>query len=101
MKLAFEIEVIIAIVTAFFSIVCEQTVAAHPRMIELTPYVPRQKIHMATYRPAVLVSAGAKAKPRIATALQPTMCHDRSFHRPEVQETNRVPKPAIKYGGQV
>jgi len=37
MKDAFDIEVIIAIVTAFFSTVWEHTVAAHPRMIEFTP----------------------------------------------------------------
>ena len=44
MKDAFEIEVIIAMVTAFFSTVWEHTVAAQPRMIELTPYVPIVKM---------------------------------------------------------
>jgi hypothetical protein len=37
MNEAFEMEVIMAIVTAFFSRVWEQTVAAQPRMMELTP----------------------------------------------------------------
>jgi hypothetical protein len=33
-----------AMVTARFSAVCEQTVAAQPRIIEFTPYVPIVKI---------------------------------------------------------
>lgn len=44
---AVEQVVIMAIATAFFSIVCEHTVAAHPKTIELTPYVPMVKTHMA------------------------------------------------------
>lgn len=34
---ALDREVIMAMTTAFFSGVCEQTVADHPRRIELTP----------------------------------------------------------------
>lgn len=40
MKDALPAVVSMAMTTAFFSGVCEHTVLAHPRMSELTPYVP-------------------------------------------------------------
>ena len=90
-----------AIVTAFFSNVCEHTVAAQPRMIELTPYVPMVKMHMAMYRPAVVSVAGAIAKPTMARPLQAEMCQVRSLYLPELSETRMEKAPAMRYGGQV
>lgn len=56
MKLAFMIVVTMEMETAFFSLVCEQTLPHQPRIRELTPYVPMVKIIMLTYLPAVFMA---------------------------------------------
>ena len=55
-----------------------------------------QDSHIATYRVAVLSVAGARAKPKIANALQPVICHVLSLYFPEVRDTTKVKMPAIR-----
>ena len=86
MKLALDVETIIAIATARFSLVCPQVALTHPRMIELTAYVPIANITMLTYRAATLLTANPKTNPIIATHFAMVMCHVRSLRRPEDQD---------------
>lgn len=93
---AFMIVVTILIATAFFSFVCPQTLPHHPRIKELTPYVPIVKITMLVYRPAVSRVAAAATNPIVATVLERVMCHVRSLNLPEDQETRIVIAPAMR-----
>lgn len=96
MKEAFITVVTIEIATAFFSLVCPQTLPHHPRIKLLTPYVPIVKTTMLVYRPAVSSVAQAAAKPTVATAFEIVMCHVRSLNLPDDQETKIVTAPAIR-----
>jgi hypothetical protein len=95
-KLAFITVVTIPIATAFFSGVCPHVEPHHPRISELTPYVPMVKMTIAVYRPATLMGAEATRKPTTATHLEMVMCHVRSLNLPEDHETAIVTAPAIR-----
>jgi len=57
----------------------------------------RPATHAPQYLPATDESEAAKTKPRMATALLPTTCHERSLYLPEVIEIAIEMAPATRY----
>ena len=87
------------ILTAFFSLVCDNVDEAHPMMTELTEYAPSGNMKQATYRPAVFRVAAAMANPRIENVKPAVMCHVLSCNFPEDQPIAKPPAPASRNGG--
>jgi hypothetical protein len=101
MKLAFIIVETIPIAADFFSLVWPQVEPTHPRMRELTAYVPIQNTTMAKYRTPMLSELAPIMNPIMATDFDAVMCQVRSLNFPDSHETRMVDAPAIKYGGHV
>jgi hypothetical protein len=80
----------------FFSLVCPHVEETHPRMMELTPYVPMVKTHMAKYRAPLFRVAQPSTNPKMATSFAMVMCQVRSLKWPEEMAHPTEKIPAIR-----
>ena len=70
-------------------------------MMELTAYVPIEKVTIAKYLAPVLSVAQARTKPITAIVFAIVICQVRSLRFPELIDQRIEMMPAIRYGGHV